>query len=55
MVSGRVLYMGVSENVVYPIVPNGFADHCPVFKNDYFIGNINPTFSVSENRIYSQS
>ena len=21
--------MGVSENVVYPIVPNGFADHYP--------------------------
>ena len=38
--------MGVSENVVYPIVPNGFADHYPVFKNGYFIGNINPTFSI---------
>ena len=25
-------HMGVSENVVYPIVPNGFADHYPVFK-----------------------
>ena len=37
--------MGVSENVVYPIVPNGFADHYPVMKNGYFIGNINPTFS----------
>ena len=24
--------MGVSENVVYPIVPNGFADHYSVFK-----------------------
>ena len=24
--------MGVSENVVYPIVPNGFADDYPVFK-----------------------
>ena len=24
--------VGVSENVVYPIVPNGFADHYPVFK-----------------------
>ena len=24
--------MAVSENVVYPIVPNGFADHYPVFK-----------------------
>ena len=27
-----IWYMGVSENVVYPIVPNGFADHYPVFK-----------------------
>ena len=25
-------YMGVSENVVYPFLPNGFADHYPVFK-----------------------
>ena len=25
-------FKGVSENVVYPIVPNGFADHYPVFK-----------------------
>ena len=24
--------MGLSENVVYPIVPNGFADHYPAFK-----------------------
>ena len=24
--------MGLSENVVYPVVPNGFADHYPVFK-----------------------
>jgi len=23
--------MGVSENVVYPFLPNGFADHYPVF------------------------
>ena len=37
--------MGLSENVVYPIVPNGFADPYPVMKNGYFIGNINPTFS----------
>ena len=29
--SGYKLYthLGVSENVVYPIVPNGFADHYP--------------------------
>ena len=32
--------MGLSENVVYPEKPNGFADHYPVFKNGYFIGNI---------------
>ena len=25
----KITYMGVSENVVYPIVPNGFADHYP--------------------------
>ena len=25
--------VGLSENVVYPIVPNGFADHYPVMKN----------------------
>ena len=31
---------GLSENVVYPIVPNGFADHYPVSKNGYFIGGI---------------
>jgi len=24
--------VGVSENVVYPFLPNGFADHYPVFK-----------------------
>ena len=38
-------YMGVSENVVYPIVPNGFADHYPYEKRLAIIGNINPTFS----------
>ena len=31
-------YMGVSENVVYPEKPNGFADHYPVFKWLYIIG-----------------
>ena len=31
-VKGRCNQVGVSENVVYPIVPNGFADHYPVFK-----------------------
>ena len=24
-----ISYLGLSENVVYPIVPNGFADHYP--------------------------
>ena len=37
--------MGVSENVGKTPKPNGFADHYPVLKNGYFIGNINPTFS----------
>ena len=36
-------HLGVSENVVYPIVPNGFADHYPVFKWLAIIGKINPT------------
>ena len=31
-VFGSHLYLGVSENVVYPIVPNGFADHYPYEK-----------------------
>ena len=30
--SGFLRHMGVSENVVYPKKPNGFADHYPVFK-----------------------
>ena len=37
-------HMGVSENVVYPIVPNGFADHYPsekwLFHWEYNIPNI---------------
>ena len=37
--------MGLSENVVYPIEPNGFADHYPYEKWLATIGNINPTFS----------
>ena len=39
----------VTENVVYPIVPNGFADHEIPITNGYkwlaIIGKINPTFS----------
>ena len=38
-------YFCVSENVVYPFVPNGFHDHKIPIKNGYFIGNINQTFS----------
>ena len=38
-------HVGLSENVVYPIPPNGFADHYPVFKWLAIIGNIYPTFS----------
>ena len=37
--------VGVSENVVYPFLPNGFADHDPVFKWLAIIGKINPTCS----------
>ena len=28
----KICQMGVSENVVYPILPNGFADHYPYEK-----------------------
>ena len=41
----KMVYMGVSENSEHPIVPNGFADHYPVFKWLAIIGNMNPTFS----------
>ena len=41
----RTKTLGLSENVVYPIVPNGFADHYPYEKWLAIIGNINPTFS----------
>ena len=46
-VEGAILSfnVGVSENVVYPFLPNGFADHYPVFKWLAIIGKINPTFS----------
>ena len=37
--------LGVSENRLNPIVPNGFADHYPVFKWLAIIGKINPTCS----------
>ena len=37
--------MGVLLKMVSTPKPNGFADHYPVLKNGYFIGNINPTFS----------
>ena len=30
--SGIPGHLGVSENRLNPIVPNGFADHYPVFK-----------------------
>ena len=38
--------MGLSENVVYPFLPNGFADHEIPMKNGYFIGNI-PHFQTN--------
>ena len=40
-----MVYLGVSENVVYPEKPNGFADHYPYEKWLAIIANINPTFS----------
>ena len=40
------MYIGVSENVVYPIVPNGFADHCPyeklLFHWEYTLFSVKP-------------
>ena len=43
--SNRPTHLGMSENVVYPKKPNGFADHYPYEKWLAIIGNINPTFS----------
>ena len=40
--------MGVSENVVYPKKPNGFADHYPYYINGYFIGNLPNIFRQSQ-------
>ena len=37
--------MALSENVVYPEKPNGFADHYPVFKWLAIIGGLDPIFS----------
>ena len=39
--------MGVSENVVYPFLPNGFADHYPVFKWLYVIGEYSQNFQTN--------
>ena len=40
-------HVGVSENVVYPIVPNGFADHYPVMKNGWLsLGILTQHFQV---------
>ena len=46
-------HVGLSENLVYPEKPNGFADHYPYEKWLAIIGNINPTFS--DNPIYNLS
>ena len=40
--------MGVSENVMYPFLANGFADQTIPFLNGYFIGNI-PHFQTNPN------
>ena len=41
--------MGLSENVVYPIVPNGFADHYPkkkwLFHWEYTLFSDKPIYS----------
>ena len=42
--SMAAIHVGVSENVVYPIVPNGFADHYPVFKFLFHWEYIYPIF-----------
>ena len=39
--------------LVYPFLPNGFADHYPVFKWLAIIGNINPTFSDKKRRCHA--
>ena len=44
--------LGVSENVVYPIVPNGFADHYPVFKWLAINGKIHPIFRQTPFRFF---
>ena len=41
----QTVHVGVSENRLNPIVPNGFADHYPYEKWLAIIGGINPTFS----------
>ena len=44
--------MGLSENVVYPIVPNGFADHYPVLKNGYkSLGTLTQHFQVQTHMV----
>ena len=40
-----MLPIWVCLKIVYPIVPNGFADPYPYEKWLFLIGNINPTFS----------
>ena len=37
----------MSENVVYPIVPNGFADHYPVFKMAISLGILTQHFQTN--------
>ena len=48
-------HMGVSENVVYPCVPNGFADHYPyekwLFHWEYTLFSDKPRYEM-ENKIH---
>ena len=48
-------YSWVCLKIVYPIVPNGFADHYPYEKWLAIIGNINPTFSDKPSYIYHKA
>jgi hypothetical protein len=38
--------MGVSENVVYPFLPNGFADHYPYFSMAISLGILTQHFQT---------
>ena len=47
--------MGLSENVVYPIVPNGFADHYPPKKMAISLGILTQHFQTNPNGLLEVS